>query len=62
MKNKRTSAFFSMLLASMFAGSSTTPLGNKPPVTLHSHGSFHRKGKLKGWMKENKKCTFNKNR
>ena len=34
-------------------------LGNKPPVQLHSHGSFHRKGKLKGWMRENRRSTFN---
>jgi hypothetical protein len=50
-----------MLLASMMGGSNAK-LGGKPPLTLHSHGTFHKRGKLKGWMKENKKCTFNKNK
>jgi hypothetical protein len=53
---------FSMLLMSMMTGGSEAIMGTKPPVTLHSHGSFHRRGKLKGWMKERKRCTFNKNR
>ena len=51
-----------LLLSIMFAGGTGAQMSTKPPVTLHSHGTFHRRGKLKGWMRENKKSTFNKNR
>ena len=54
---------FSMLLMGMMMGGKGAPLaatGNE--IRYHSHGTFHRRGKLKGWMKENRKCTFNKNR
>lgn len=52
----------SMLLMSMMTGGQGAALGSKPPVQLHGHGTFHQKGKLKGWMKERKRSTFNKNR
>ena len=51
-----------MLLMSAMMGGQGAKLGDKPPAQLHSHGSFHYKGKLKGWMKENLKCSFNKNK
>jgi hypothetical protein len=52
---------FLPLLAAMIGGKDA-PMGSKPPATLHSHGLFHRRGKFKGWMRENRKSTFNKNR
>lgn len=52
----------SMLLMSAMMGGQGAVLGSKPPVVLHSHGTFHRRGKLKGWMKENRRCSFNRNK
>jgi len=31
-------------------------------TVYHSHGSFHKTGMLKGWQRENRKCSFNKNK
>ena len=56
------SKIFASALISIMVGGQDAKLGDKPPVTLHSHGSFHRKGKLKGWMRERKRCSFNKNK
>ena len=62
MKTRGLSGFFPLLFAQLLAGGTGAQMGSKPPVKLHSHGTFHRSGKLKGWMKENRKCTFNKNK
>ena len=62
MKTRGLSSFFPLLLAQMMAGGFGATMGSKPPVKFHSHGTFHRRGKLKGWMKENKRCSFNKNK
>jgi len=62
MKTRGLTSFFPMLLMAMMTGGKTATMGIKPQVTLHSHGTFHRKGKLKGWMKERKRCSFNKNK
>jgi len=59
----KTSRVFSMLfLSHLMTGGIGAKMGDKPPVILHSHGTFHRRDKLKGWMKEKKRCSFNKNR
>ena len=62
MKTRGLLRFFPLLFASMIAGGSGAQMGGKLPIKLHSHGTFHRKGKFKGWMKENRKCSFNKNK
>lgn len=61
MKTRGLSSFSAILLSFLMGGQGMN-FGNKPPVQLHSHGSFHKKGKLKGWMKEKKRCSFNKNK
>jgi hypothetical protein len=62
MKTRGLSRFFGMALLGMLAGGSEAKLGEKPPAKYHSFGAFHRRGKLKGWMKENRKYSFNKNK
>lgn len=61
MKTRGLTVFSMLLMQAMMGGTGPT-LGEKPPVKYHSFGAFHRRGKLKGWMKENRKCSFNKNR
>jgi hypothetical protein len=63
MKTRGLSRFFPTLLMSMMMGGKGAPLSESgSEVHYHSHGSFHRRGKLKGWMRENRKSTFNKNK
>ena len=59
MKTRGLMSFFPLLMASFMAGGTGAQMGSKPPVKLHSHGTFHRRGKLKGWMRERKRSTFN---
>ena len=61
MKTRGLSRFSTMFLA-LLTGGMGANMGEKPPVQLHSHGSYHRKGKFKGWMRERRRCSFNKNK
>jgi hypothetical protein len=64
MKTRELLGFFPLLLSALMAGGSGATMAEATESTrvMHSHGSFHRKGKLKGWMRERKRCSFNKNR
>jgi hypothetical protein len=53
---------FSAMLMSMMTGGSGAVTNSEKTTVLHGHGTMHRRGKLKGWMKENKKCSFNTNK
>lgn len=46
----------------MVKGGHGAPMAGGGERHLHSHGSFHKRGTFKGWMRENKKSSFNKNR
>ena len=58
----KMSRIFPMLFANAMAGGTDAKMGEKPPATLHRHGSFHKVGKFKGWMRENRRCSFKKNK
>ena len=61
----KTSKFFPMLLMAAIIGQMKNPLEYKAPRGFAMHGynpEFHsRRTKFKGWMRENRRCTFNKN-
>lgn len=46
----------------MVRGGTGAPMAGGGERHLHSFGSFHKRGKFKGYMRENRRCTFNKNR
>jgi hypothetical protein len=62
MKTRGLSQFFyPVLLAAMMGGKDVKP-NDETIAVYHSHGTFHKTGKFKGYMRENIKCTFNKNK
>jgi len=66
--NLTKKSFLMTMILALSAGFGSVKSRNAAPaiggnsVVFHSHGSFHRTGKMKGWMKENKRSTFNKNK
>ena len=46
----------------MIKGGRGAPMAGGGERHLHSFGAFHKKGKMKGWMRENRRCSFNKKR
>ena len=46
----------------MIKGGTGAPMAGGGERYLHQHGTFHKTGMFKGWMRENRKCSFNKNR
>jgi hypothetical protein len=65
---QKKSFLMTMILAlssgfnSIRSGGHGAPMDGGGEAHYHSHGSFHKTGMLKGWQKENRRSTFNKNR
>lgn len=62
--NLMKKSFLMTMILALSSGLGSIKSRNTSPVSgdivLHGHGSFHRKGKLKGYMRQ--RSTFNKNK
>jgi len=50
------------LALGLSGGGKEAPTASERIAILHRHGSFHKHSKFKGWMRERRRSTFNKNK